>query len=210
MALLTITNREEFDQQVWQTDSNFSQERYKEWLTHAAIILSHTIEQVEGSNADVSPDALFILGDVANLLANLQVKVDEDYSATAWEICEEDLWEYDLDGLSKAEIRSIIDEVADRMGDNECVCEDFRIIRSHVAEEHGLQQITWITLREKMLESDALLDIYNKHDHSEYPTFEKAVDEVIDLWRGSYHSTPDIYWRDELTWKEELAAIFND
>lgn len=70
MAQLLITNTEKFDNEVWQTKTDFTESMYQEWLHDATENL-----QVILDNSEVFDATQYVLGDVINLLSHLQVKV---------------------------------------------------------------------------------------------------------------------------------------
>ena len=61
-------NPNEFDQKVWQTDTEFTQKEYKEWFENAVEVLQDIYDDYDGE-ADV-----YILGDIINLLTNVEIK----------------------------------------------------------------------------------------------------------------------------------------
>ena len=80
MATLQINNRKEFDQQVWQTETDFDDIKYKQWLDNAAKTIKTIRQHIEDGDTDaITDDELNILGDVANMLDFIQV--DSEYRA---------------------------------------------------------------------------------------------------------------------------------
>lgn len=67
IATLHVNNPQEFDESVWQMQTDFSQEEYQSWLK-TAISELQTIYDSEGEQGD-----FYVLGDVINLLSILKV-----------------------------------------------------------------------------------------------------------------------------------------
>lgn len=90
MATLKITNRAEFDEQVWQTKNNWSSREYNEWLQTSAIPSLQRIydDFMESDDAEQERRAyagetattadLYVLGDIINMLTNMNVEVSYD------------------------------------------------------------------------------------------------------------------------------------
>lgn len=67
-----IINPKSFDEKVWQTDSNFNADGYKNWVKSAVAVLQNIYEDIDGL---IDDGKLYILGDVINLLDCTDVKV---------------------------------------------------------------------------------------------------------------------------------------
>lgn len=76
MAKLIITDKAKFDEEVWQTKTDFNAEKYAQWLRTAIDNLQAAKETLEEQGCDNSVDP-YVLGDIANMLCNLQVEVRE-------------------------------------------------------------------------------------------------------------------------------------
>ena len=157
---------------------------------------------------DFRNELTVMLGCYEDMSGEHEIKfhVDADYSATAWEICQDDLEKYDLEGLTEEEIHNLIDEIANDMGDNECVCEDFIVIRDEIMERNCIPCKSWENLTEKLKASDMCRKVFDKSSQTEY-TFDAAIEEVVALWQCSQTSYPEEYYGKEQMWAEELADV---
>lgn len=71
-GILTIDPKR-FDFEVWQSETGFTQKNYNTWLEDASHTLQNIYDVLDGSG-DVSPDQLYILGDVINMLNAIEIK----------------------------------------------------------------------------------------------------------------------------------------
>ena len=71
-GILTIDPKR-FDSEVWQSETGFTQKNYNTWLEDASHTLQNIYDVLDGSG-DVSPDQLYILGDVINMLNAIEIK----------------------------------------------------------------------------------------------------------------------------------------
>lgn len=71
-GILTIDPKR-FDSEVWQSETGFTQKNYNTWLEGASRTLQDIYDVLDGSG-DVSPDQLYILGDVINMLNAIEIK----------------------------------------------------------------------------------------------------------------------------------------
>lgn len=67
-----IINPEKFDEKVWQTETGFNQDGYKNWVKSAVAVLQNIYDDIDGLIDDTK---LYILGDVINLLDCTDVKI---------------------------------------------------------------------------------------------------------------------------------------
>lgn len=77
MVKLIITDKKQFDEDVWQTDADFTAEEYQTWLQQATDSIQRCKEQLEdeaGGDGDT-----YILGDIANLLSSTKVVLHEPH-----------------------------------------------------------------------------------------------------------------------------------
>ena len=82
MNILHINNKAEFDETVWQTDTNFNEKDYNSWLKNATNNLQKAKSSIEelqkaGDNIDSSilkEIDVYMLGDLVNLLTTIQIK----------------------------------------------------------------------------------------------------------------------------------------
>lgn len=70
-----VINKNEFDEAVWQDETEFTQDDYNVWLANVieAIEASNKIYDSCDSNADT-----YILGDIINMLNNTEIELDKD------------------------------------------------------------------------------------------------------------------------------------
>lgn len=74
-GILTInTNR--FDDAVWQSETGFTQKNYNTWLHGASSTLQNIYDTLDGIDV-ISPEQLYLLGDVINLLDNIEIKTQQ-------------------------------------------------------------------------------------------------------------------------------------
>lgn len=71
-----IIDPKRFDSAVWQNETGFTQKNYNAWLKGASRTLQDIYDAIDGSD-EVSPDQLYILGDVINMLNNIQIKIQQ-------------------------------------------------------------------------------------------------------------------------------------
>ena len=71
-GILTIDPKR-FDSEVWQSETEFTQKNYNTWLKGASRTLQDIYDVLDESD-DVSPDQLYILGDVINMLNAIEIK----------------------------------------------------------------------------------------------------------------------------------------
>lgn len=78
-ARLIISDRKKFDQEVWNTNSDFStKEEYQQWLETAKERLSKiynglTTDDSVNPDIDVTESDVYFLGDVINILGTIEV-----------------------------------------------------------------------------------------------------------------------------------------
>lgn len=72
-GILTIAPKH-FDEAVWQNNTDFNQQSYNSWLQTASTSLQRIYNMLEG-NDDVNTSDLYILGDVINILDNIEIKI---------------------------------------------------------------------------------------------------------------------------------------
>lgn len=75
-AGILIIDPKRFDSEVWQSETEFTQKKYNTWLKGASRTLQDIYDVIDGSD-EVSPDQLYILGDVINMLNNIQIKIQQ-------------------------------------------------------------------------------------------------------------------------------------
>ena len=68
-----IIDPKRFDSEVWQSETEFTQKNYNTWLKDASRTLQDIYDVLDESD-DVSPDQLYILGDVINMLNAIEIK----------------------------------------------------------------------------------------------------------------------------------------
>lgn len=73
---ILIIDPKRFDSAVWQNETGFTQKNYNAWLKGASCTLQDIYDAIDGSD-EVSPDQLYILGDVINMLNNIQIKIQQ-------------------------------------------------------------------------------------------------------------------------------------
>lgn len=67
-----LISPQQFDKEVWQTETGFSQEKYNAWLKSAIGSLENIYQQSEDSD-DINPTDLYLLGDVINMLGIIKI-----------------------------------------------------------------------------------------------------------------------------------------
>lgn len=67
-----IINPKIFDEKVWQTETGFKAEEYRNWVKSAVAALQNIYEDIDGL---IDDGKLYILGDVINLLDCADVKI---------------------------------------------------------------------------------------------------------------------------------------
>ncbi len=72
-AGILVINPKRFDEAVWQSNTNFNQRSYNSWLQTASTSLQRIYNMLE-NNEDVNTSDLYILGDVINILDNIEIK----------------------------------------------------------------------------------------------------------------------------------------
>lgn len=72
-AGILIIDPKRFDSEVWQSETEFTQKNYNTWLKGASCTLQDIYDVLDES-VDVSPDQLYILGDVINMLNAIEIK----------------------------------------------------------------------------------------------------------------------------------------
>lgn len=72
-AGILIIDPKRFDSEVWQSETEFTQKKYNSWLKDASRTLQDIYDVLDESD-DVSPDQLYILGDVINMLNAIEIK----------------------------------------------------------------------------------------------------------------------------------------
>lgn len=70
-SILTITP-EIFDEAVWQTETDFDEQSYNNWLKSSVALLQNIYDEIEGK---VDAGKLYNLGDVINMLDSITIKV---------------------------------------------------------------------------------------------------------------------------------------
>ena len=74
-GILTIDPKR-FDVEVWQGETEFTERNYNTWLEGASRTLQDIYDVLGGSD-DVSPEQLYVLGDVTNMLNAIEIKKQE-------------------------------------------------------------------------------------------------------------------------------------
>lgn len=153
MAILKIQNTNEFDQQVWQYETEFTNEQYQKAIDNFAEVAQRIYDAIDQcEEIDVDTTDLYQLGDLINMLSNIKVETapqsdtDAEYVGHCWDCTREDFESeeyanYDLSGKSDEEVRQMIDEVADMM-QNDYVSSMYWQCVNDVAEAHGLTKNT--------------------------------------------------------------------
>ena len=72
-AGILIIDPKRFDSEVWQSETEFTQKNYNTWLKGASRTLQDIYDVLDESD-NVSPDQLYILGDVINMLNAIEIK----------------------------------------------------------------------------------------------------------------------------------------
>lgn len=67
-----IINPQIFDEKVWQTETGFKAEEYRNWIKSASAVLQNIYNDIDGL---IDDNKLYILGDVINLLDCADVKI---------------------------------------------------------------------------------------------------------------------------------------
>lgn len=67
-----VINKNEFDEAVWQDETEFTQDEYNVWLANAIEALNKIYDSCD-SNADT-----YIFGDIINMLNNTEIELDKD------------------------------------------------------------------------------------------------------------------------------------
>ena len=75
VAILRIHNTDAFDKAVWQSRPDFKEEQYNEWLQSTAVKSLQSIYDTIGISDGVSPDDMYALGDVINMLSKTKIKI---------------------------------------------------------------------------------------------------------------------------------------
>lgn len=70
---ILIIDPKRFDFAVWQDKTGFTQKNYNAWLKGASRNLQDIYDAIDGSD-DVSPEQLYLLGDVINMLNAIEIK----------------------------------------------------------------------------------------------------------------------------------------
>lgn len=107
-------NPKDFDQQVFQTNTEFTQEQYNTWL-HNITSLVQTVRDWldEGANSPCPVDTTEInqLGDLANLLSTITITTEP--RGETWTVTPADIdGRYDISHLSDEEVRTLVDRCA--------------------------------------------------------------------------------------------------
>ena len=74
-GILTIDPKR-FDVEVWQGETEFTERHYNTWLEGVSITLQYIHDVLDGSD-DVSPEQLYALGGVINMLNAIEIKKQE-------------------------------------------------------------------------------------------------------------------------------------
>ena len=74
-----LVNAKKFDEQVWQHESEFTQEQYNKWLKGAIenLQLIYATYDVSGVVGEDCGD-VYVLGDIINTLSATQIKLDRN------------------------------------------------------------------------------------------------------------------------------------
>ncbi len=75
LAILRIHNTDAFDKAVWQSRPDFKEEQYNEWLQSTAVKSLQSIYDIIETSDGVSPDDMYVLGDVINMLSKTKIKI---------------------------------------------------------------------------------------------------------------------------------------
>lgn len=70
-SILTITP-EIFDEAVWQTETDFNEQRYNNWLKSSVSLLQNIYDVIDGK---VEVEKLYNFGDIINMLDSITIKV---------------------------------------------------------------------------------------------------------------------------------------
>lgn len=136
MATLYIENRTEFDENVWQTATNFSCKQYNEWRENAV----KTLQSIYSKTESIIPaEHTYLLGDIINLLSAIKIESEarpvlvaslEDFDGNS---------SYDISKLSVEEQDKLLEDMYEDMEDDptmECFWQHI----AQVAKEHELQE----------------------------------------------------------------------
>ena len=70
-SILTITPKI-FDEAVWQTETDFDEQSYNNWLKSSVALLQNIYDEIDGK---VDAGKLYNLGDIINMLDSISIKV---------------------------------------------------------------------------------------------------------------------------------------
>lgn len=70
-SILTITPKI-FDEAVWQTETDFDEQSYNNWLKSSVALLQNIYDEIDGK---VDAGKLYNLGDIINMLDSITIKV---------------------------------------------------------------------------------------------------------------------------------------
>lgn len=132
----------QFDQQVWQTETEFDNEKYNEWLTDTAIdSLKSIYAIISDREDDIAADDVYVLGDVINMLEHTRIEKAEP-RGEAWTVTAEDFTtRYDCSEVDDEQMAKMIDHVTHGMGNNDCMAECFWMHIDMEAEDNGLSRL---------------------------------------------------------------------
>lgn len=219
MIELNITPKE-FDQAVFQTNTELNQEQYNTWLHDTATkAMQRIYEKIDGQ---VIPHDQYLLGDVINLLSTIRITTEPQ--ASPWVVTPDDIaTRYDISHLSDEEVRTLVDSCSRAMSNDgmadyywegiRYVCEEVYCLNEKDDEEdeecsgddyHRNANALYVHLRSQHKDDDydyarEFLGTEIKGD--EYQTIPLSLTErrIVDAMTNHEHSMElyEIHWNDE-------------
>lgn len=133
-VILQVNDRKAFDNEVWQTVTDFSEKQYNEWLGNAIKNLQKAKEILEDT-ATKGID-VYMIGDIINLLDTMHISTE--HMENTWVVTADDFSEYDTDGLSEEEMEGLISLTAEFFNGDDCAGDCYQNCIRDAAEEYNL------------------------------------------------------------------------
>ena len=187
MAILKIQDTKEFDQQVWQYETGFTNEQYQKAIDNFAEVAQRIYDAIgQCEEIDVDTTDLYQLGDLINMLSN--IKVESEHQAECKTCTIGDFEEYDLSGLTDEEKDRLVNEVAHYMSNNDCVSECYWLTVEEVSEAHSLKK--WYSPSEH---DKDIVEYVSKHTCIDQREIDLAYD-YMEKWRCPLdHASQRVY-----------------
>lgn len=180
MAKLYIENRNEFDQQVWQTETEFTNKDYNDWKNRASEALQRVYDCIDCDDPIDTAD-LYVLGDIINMLSAITIE-SEARPALVASLNDFDFRGYPTEDLDREEQDMLLTSMYGGVNNNDCIMDCYYQHIELIAEERGIEY--------KEYEAEGILDVNDVLD-ADFYTIEMCDGKKCIHLNGYFYEADD-------------------